>query len=458
MTKKSQAQIRRLQQRAAARGEEYQPPPVPIVEERDEADSSGDRNPNEQEQAGSKEQKWLEIAERLQKELQDIEKSSDLPSKGRRSAKRKAESIAGEDAGIPVAELMEWYEKQSKTTKKKNSTKQAPDKPDAEAAKRETVAIKLKKELEDIDKNEEVKAKDRRSAKRKAEAIATEEAGIPASELMEWYETFLKNKPGPQATKKAIHDPYIAFVGQLSYETTQDELFEHIREQLKNDFKVKKKDIKIRILTDGKNQKSRGMAFVEVEDPELLYGLLKLHQTFLNGRRINVERSAGGKKNSETRKAKIAKYRKEQDDYFAEVVDNIMKEYKDTGELRDGELDEGVILLCKRHAGPVVRAAVAEYMEKGGRDMDNPSAYLAFLVTKFASEGIREDKEESSNKSQPKRKSGNFDSSTKKKFKQSSEFAKAGVNMSISEKQSKDGSNLAKIFPSARRGRGRGYM
>jgi len=35
--------------------------------------------------------------------------------------------------------------------------------------------------------------------------------------------------------------------------------------------------------------------------------------------------------------------------------------------------DEDDILLCKHHAGPVVHAAVAEYIEKGGRDMNNPS-------------------------------------------------------------------------------------
>jgi hypothetical protein len=198
-----------------------------------------------------------------------------------------------------------------------------------------------------------------------------------------------------------------------------------------------------------------------VQDPELLYGLLKLHQTFLKGRRINIERSAGGKKNSDTRKAKLAQFRKEQDEYFAEVVDKILKEYKDTGELREGELDDGVISLCKRHAGSVVRAAVAEYMEKGGRDMDNPSAYLSFLVTKFATEGIRDDKEDAKKNSKPKRKVGGDSTSgprPNKKPRESSEFKRAGIDMSMSEKLSGGRSDLAKVFPSARRGRGRGYM
>ena len=51
---------------------------------------------------------------------------------------------------------------------------------------------RLQTELEEIDSNEELKAKDRRSAKRKAEAIAAEETGFTnITELMEWYE---KNK------------------------------------------------------------------------------------------------------------------------------------------------------------------------------------------------------------------------------------------------------------------------
>lgn len=440
--KKTAAQLRRLQQRAEARGEEYEPPPE-VVEDKEE------------EAGPSKDESWLKAAINLTEELNRIEELADLPSKGRRSAKRKAEAIASEEAGVPVSELMEWYKKKQQQGKRASSAQ------DPQTTKREQIAKKLKKELETIESNEDMKAKDRRSAKRKAEAIASEESGLTAQELLDWYEAHLQSQPSKADTKKKSHDPYIAFVGQLSFETTADELYQHIHEQLKNDFKFQKKDIKIRVLTDPATKKSRGMAFVEVEDPEILYGLLKLHQTFLNGRRINIERSAGGKKNSEARKAKIAQYRKEQEAYFADVVDKIFKEYKDTGELRDDELDEGVITLCKRHAGPVIRAAVAEYIEKGGRDMDNPSAYLTFLVTKFATEGIREDKEDATS-TKPKRKAGGTSVSTSqannKKFRDSSEFKKAGIDMTMSEKISGEGNNLSKIFPSARRGRGRGYM
>ena len=45
-------------------------------------------------------------------------------------------------------------------------------------------AVKLKKELAVIQNNDQLKAKERRSQKRKAEAIAAEEAGCSAEEIM----------------------------------------------------------------------------------------------------------------------------------------------------------------------------------------------------------------------------------------------------------------------------------
>ena len=108
---------------------------------------------------------------------------------------------------------------------------------------------------------------------------------------------------------------------------------------------------------------------------------------------------------------------------------------------------------------------MAKYIEGSGRDMDNPSAYLTFLVTKFAKEGVYEEKEDGSNQNKhnqgPRKKRPNNDRSNNnsgggggaaKRLKSSSEFAKAGIDMSNSEGSSK----ISQIFPSARRGRG--YM
>ena len=213
--------------------------------------------------------------------------------------------------------------------------------PDLKITRQLVVATKLETELNRIDENKEMKSKDRRSAKRKAEAIATEESGLSAEELLVWYQNnkVQNNTEGDSKENRRRRDPLIAFVGQLSYETTKDDLFDHIHSHLGDDHKVTKEMIKIRMLTNAKTQKSRGMAFVEVinGDPDFLYALLTLHQTMLKGRRINIERSAGGKNNNR-RKTKLDHYRKEQEKHFAEVVEKIFSEYRKTGELRENEL------------------------------------------------------------------------------------------------------------------------
>jgi len=465
-TKKSAAQIRRMQERAAKRGEayEYKPP----EEQEQEADTK-ERIPGEEgaattalhDENNAEKQKRKEVAARLIQELKDIETNEELKSKDRRSDKRKAEAIASEEAGMPAEELIQWFENQNEKTRDETAVL------DPKFEIKKQAAIKLKQALDKITNNEELKSKDRRSAKRKAEAIATEETDMLPEVLLEWWDQESKKtgkKKENKQAKEKNHDPYIAFIGQLSFDTTSNQLLEHIRSNLEKDFpKIRKNQIKIRVLTDSKTKKSRGMAFVEVDDPELLYGLLKLHQTFLLGRRINVERSAGGNKNSAKRQTKLKQYRDEHKEYFAEVVDSILGEYKKTGELREYELDDGVLALCKRHSGPVVQAAVAKYVEGSGRDMDNPSAYLTFLITKFAKEGVYEERDGDQNKHNegprnkrrgpPNNRSNDGERGAAKRLKSSSEFAKAGVDMSASHGS---GNKISQIFPSARRGRG--YM
>lgn len=403
-----------------------------------------------------------------------------------RRSQRRAES-RGEVYVVPISEPTEEGDKATtveKATSENNESKKkkipAKSIEGEEKKRRLKAAIQLTKELALLEKNVDAKAKDRRASKRKAEAIAAEAAGCSATELLVWYDL---NKAKTKYVEKKI--PYIAFIGQISYETTADDLFYHIQKDLgtDKDFKttISRESVKIRLLTDVKTKKSRGMAFVEVDDPETLYALLKLHHTHLKGRRINVERTVGG--GVETRKAKITSLRQEQQTYMKEAVQSMLKEYQDRGEIKkEGELDEGVFLLCTRHSASVVQAALERYVESNGSSMDNPSAYLTFLLGKLASEGIYRDREEESSKkndkgtsskrqrtvdnnekskvSAPKRdRNADNETNTKtnKRLKESSTFAQAGVEMGSFQSSERD---LLKIFPSMNRGRGRGrgYM
>lgn len=365
---------------------------------------------------------------------------------------------------------------------------------------RARAAQKLKKSLADIECNPDLKAKERRSAKRKAEAIASEEAGgCDADTLLEWYENEgssiriveeskdTSSIKGPTTKKQKKNTPYILFIGQLAFATTADGLFKHIQDQIGKDQRTGKElitpdTLKVRLLTDAKkNDRSRGMAFVETNDPELSYQLLKLHHTNLDGRRINVERSAGGCKNSEVRKEKISSYRKEQEEYMNETVDRIIGDHKSQGDLEDGELDDGVISLMKRHSAATVEISLAEYIEERGKDMDNPSAYLTSIIGRVAIEGAEgknkptKKKDMFGKKGRPQR--GNRGGSKEEQkqmagggvgmiqegdspLSSTSSFAKGGVDMSISDSRSGGGDNaMLSIFPSMSRGRGRGaYM
>jgi len=292
MAKKSAAKIRRNASRAAARGEEYTPP-EPTTNSETVADAGGGES-DEVVQAKSSAAKKLEVT------LAAL--PPDINAKERRSAKRKAEAIAVEESGCSdVTELMKWYARHKANTKKKNKkmasatakSSAQPQLSEEEQAMFDT-AKKLHTSLSAIENDTNLNSKERRSAKRKAEAIASEEAGgRDTTELLQWYESIA---PPPTTTSTTNTEsnsgkkiPYIIFVGQLSYTTTTEMLFQHFQSTLGPTLLPTQESMKIRLLTDEKTKKSRGMAFLELDSPELMYECLKLHLTFLDGRRINGE-------------------------------------------------------------------------------------------------------------------------------------------------------------------------
>jgi len=472
MAGKSAAKIRRNIARAAARGETYTPPEPSSKKD----DNEGDIKSSSIGESDEVIQTKLSAAQKLGETLSSIESNSDnLNAKERRSAKRKAEAIAVEESGCDdVDELLKWYKKNKPSStkgKKKKNNKQSSaieqlseeDKAKFEAAK------KLQKSLADLEKDDSLNAKERRSAKRKAEAIASEETnGTDSKELLEWYEKIV---PPTSTTNdengKTI--PYIIFVGQLSYTTTSDMLYDHFQSTLsKSVTNVTKETMKIRLLTDSKTKKSRGMAFVELSTPEIMYECLKLHLTHLDGRRINVERSAGGRSNSASKKAKITSYREEQTTFMSQTMDSIISSFIKSGDIEEDELDDGVIALCKRHSAVVVEAALKEYVEekkerkikketlgeKEDENLRNPSAFLTHMIGRIAEEGIgnssrgRTGRDKGGRGGVPGRGNGG-------RGRGGSILQRSGVDMSMSSRTSGDDKSISQIFPSMG-GRGRG--
>ncbi|KAF7979390.1 hypothetical protein HWV62_42488 [Athelia sp. TMB] len=104
---------------------------------------------------------------------------------------------------------------------------------------------------------------------------------------------------------------FILFVGNLKYTTSEDAIKEH--------FAACDPPPKIRLLTPkpsapGKpTAKSKGCAFLEFSHRNALQQALKLHQSEIEGRRINVELTAGGGGKGESRLTKVKERNKELD-------------------------------------------------------------------------------------------------------------------------------------------------
>ena len=294
--------------------------------------------------------------------------------------------------------------------------------------KKVAAAMKLQAALKELEENSSgMNAKERRAAKRKAEAIAIEEAmeddgdvenPITVTDLLALIPTHIDE--GEKTNKRKADDaevntiskginvkpvPYIVFVGQLSYTTTSEGLLEYFCSGLGL---VKDKDknrLKVRLLTHKDTGKSRGMAFIEVDAPDLLYECFKLHQTYLDGRRINVERTCGGRGNK-NQAEKLMKYREEHKEYISNTVDQMIQEFIKDGQMEEGELDEGAVALCKRNAMASVEQALTEYVESRTRqhendsNFENPSAYFTKILSRIAVESIPGASDESDGRQQ----------------------------------------------------------
>jgi RNA recognition motif-containing protein len=260
---------------------------------------------------------------------------------------------------------------------------------------------------------EAMPSKERRSAKRKMEALAAEAAAVDVTE----YRSAAKKEAEEAAAaaeleaaalaarggraedkgddKKKVN-PYIVFVGQLDFKTTKDALLKHMRATLENPKIVD--DCTVRLLTDEKTKRSRGMGFIQTSTPENMYELLKLHKTTVEGRRINVERTTGGGKNNDKRKDKLKGFREEQSKLMSETIAKILKEFQDRGEIEEGELDEGVIGLCGRHTAATVQQSLKEYVDmRGGDKLTNPSAYLTAIITRVSVDGVEASEKDRAN-------------------------------------------------------------
>lgn len=106
--------------------------------------------------------------------------------------------------------------------------------------------------------------------------------------------------PRDSQSTSAPKKRYIAFFGNLSFDTTVDQLKQFISETSEN-----VSDFQVRLLTKKGTNESRGAAFVEFPTVSSLQTALVLSGKPLNGRPVRIEPTVGGGGRSETRKNKL---------------------------------------------------------------------------------------------------------------------------------------------------------
>ncbi|KAI0348345.1 hypothetical protein BDW22DRAFT_78062 [Trametopsis cervina] len=129
---------------------------------------------------------------------------------------------------------------------------------------------------------------------------------------------------------------FILFIGNLKYTTTKEAIQEHFA-------KVCDPPPEVRLITPKPSAngrpvaKSKGCAFLEFKSKPPLQQALKLHQSTLDSRMINVELTAGGGGKSEGRMSKLKVRNKELHEQRKKKLEKGRKSHESEAEVRDLE-------------------------------------------------------------------------------------------------------------------------
>ena len=94
---------------------------------------------------------------------------------------------------------------------------------------------------------------------------------------------------------------YTVFVGNLPYDSTQQDVFQHFEQYLRGMV------LDVRMNHDKGTGQFRGTCFVDLKDPVALTKAYKLHHSKILERKINVEATVGGGGSGENRTKKLQK-------------------------------------------------------------------------------------------------------------------------------------------------------
>jgi RNA recognition motif-containing protein len=164
-------------------------------------------------------------------------------------------------------------------------------------------------------KEEILNSKSKRMLKRKLSAMGGESTAVDA---IPEPKRAKKADPAPVMTPEELKKtPYIVFIGQLTYDTTADDVTNFLRSS------GIEGPLQVRMLTDKTTGQSKGQCFVTLEGSREMNKCIALHQSLLNNRRINIEKSVGGK-NKDARTVKLRETRLQLKIRHSEQIDAII--------------------------------------------------------------------------------------------------------------------------------------
>jgi len=219
-----------------------------------------------------------------------------------RKGKGKAKAL-DEDNDVPVEENQDNLEAETEGGTLENQERH--EEPEAETVGKTERAVEGSQHAKKR-KREEVKSAEdgeKPKPKKKRKTVDGEGGAVGSSA-----DTVMKSGEQAAETNTKGKQRYILFVGNLKYSTNKEAVEKH--------FAACDPPPTVRLMTPkptpGKSSaKSKGFAFLEFTSRNALQQALKLHQSELEGRMINVELTAGGGGKSESRVEKLKKRNRE---------------------------------------------------------------------------------------------------------------------------------------------------
>jgi hypothetical protein len=171
------------------------------------------------------------------------------------------------------------------------------------------------------------------------------------------------------------------FVGQLPYNCEAPELAAHLA-------KAAPGGLQVRLLTEKETGKSRGMAFVDLNDAMDVPAILALHQSLLKGRRIRLERTLPGKAQSTVRVREIERFNKKLDGKRVDAVKELVERISQEHDTFNREHVNAYVMdfLCTVPLS-VAEAALTEYASTDLKGVRKPSAYLSNMIKRHHNGG-----------------------------------------------------------------------